>query len=201
LPIPDIKEFKITSQGYERSERAAEDAWSQEVRRRWRALALAIKAKLEVVESGIAQFEEEFLSYLVLPGGETFGQKTIPHLTEIYETGKMPKLLPGPKWRQQKGVNEMSIIGLFLVLIVLGVIVWAVNTYLPLPPPFKTLILVVDVIVALIYVLNAFGVLAHFPYLSVPRVRWIKRIIEKRKPPGMNAPIAIVQWWCVSARK
>jgi hypothetical protein len=31
-----------------------------ETRRRWRALALAIEAKLEVVDTGIASFEHEF---------------------------------------------------------------------------------------------------------------------------------------------
>jgi hypothetical protein len=37
----------------------------QEVRRLWRCLLLAIKAKLEVVESGIATFDEEFLAHIV----------------------------------------------------------------------------------------------------------------------------------------
>lgn len=37
-----------------------------EHRRRWRCLLLAIKAKLEVVESGIATFDEEFLAHIVI---------------------------------------------------------------------------------------------------------------------------------------
>ncbi len=37
-----------------------------ETRRRWRCLLLAIKAKLEVVESGIATFDEEFLAHIVI---------------------------------------------------------------------------------------------------------------------------------------
>jgi hypothetical protein len=36
-----------------------------ETRRRWRCLLLALKAKLEVVESGIATFDEEFLAHIV----------------------------------------------------------------------------------------------------------------------------------------
>lgn len=36
-----------------------------ETRRRWRCLLLAIKAKLEVVESGIHSFEQEFLAHIV----------------------------------------------------------------------------------------------------------------------------------------
>ena len=42
-----------------------------ESRRRWRCLLLAIKAKLEVVESGIATFDEEFLAHIVRPDGRT----------------------------------------------------------------------------------------------------------------------------------
>lgn len=37
-----------------------------EERRRWRCLLLAIKAKLEVVQTQIATFEEEFLAHIVV---------------------------------------------------------------------------------------------------------------------------------------
>lgn len=42
-----------------------------ESRRRWRCMLLAIKAKLEVVESGIATFDEEFLAHIVVEDGRT----------------------------------------------------------------------------------------------------------------------------------
>jgi hypothetical protein len=42
-----------------------------EERRRWRCLLLALKAKLEVVESGIATFDEEFLAHVVTPDNLT----------------------------------------------------------------------------------------------------------------------------------
>jgi len=72
-------------------------AYEAECRRRWRCLALAIKAKLEVVEAGIATFEEEFLAHIVLPGGATFGQWATKALPEAYASGRMPPLLPpGP---------------------------------------------------------------------------------------------------------
>lgn len=43
-----------------------------EGRRRWRCLLLAIKAKLEVVESGIASFDEEFLAHIVIDDRTVF---------------------------------------------------------------------------------------------------------------------------------
>jgi hypothetical protein len=58
------------------------------------ALALAIKAKLEAVESGIATFEEEFLAYVVLPDGQSVGQHVLPNIEQAYVTNKMPPLLP-----------------------------------------------------------------------------------------------------------
>jgi hypothetical protein len=41
-----------------------------EHRRRWRCLLLAIKAKLEIVDSGIATFDEEFLAHIVIDDGQ-----------------------------------------------------------------------------------------------------------------------------------
>ncbi|MBS3927749.1 MAG: hypothetical protein KGZ65_04070 [Sphingomonadales bacterium] len=68
--------------------------WEQACRQRWRALALAIKAKLEAVECGITTFEEEFLSHLVVPGqkGKTVGQMIISQIESAYVTGKTPSL-------------------------------------------------------------------------------------------------------------
>jgi hypothetical protein len=43
-----------------------------ETRRRWRCLLLAIKAKLEVVESGISTFDEEFLAHIVIEDRTVF---------------------------------------------------------------------------------------------------------------------------------
>lgn len=65
-------------------------------RQRWRALALVIKAKLEAVEAGITEFEEEFLAHIVLPNGGTVGQFMLPQVATAYETGQMPPLLPAP---------------------------------------------------------------------------------------------------------
>ena len=60
-------------------------------------------------------------------------------------------------------------LGLLLVLAVIGVIAWAVTTYIPMPQGIKTLIIIVAVVCACIYVLNAFGV--HLPNPGVPRLK------------------------------
>ena len=59
-----------------------------------RALLLVLKAKLESVESGVAVFEDEFLANIVLPDGRLVSQEVRPRLTQAYETGTAPALLP-----------------------------------------------------------------------------------------------------------
>jgi len=68
--------------------------WEQACRQRWRALALAIKAKLEAVESGITTFEDEFLAHIVMPDGKTIGEHISPQIPELCATGRLPRLIP-----------------------------------------------------------------------------------------------------------
>jgi hypothetical protein len=96
LPLPDPAdaEFTRTPTGRSRSGSAADTEYERAVRQRWRALSLVVKAKLEAVAAGIAIFEDEFLAYTVLPGGETVGQRVGPAVAEAYRTGQVPALLP-----------------------------------------------------------------------------------------------------------
>ena len=99
LPLPDPKsdEFHLTPSGKQRrTADGAKRAYEQANRQRWRALALIVKAKLEATETGITTFEEEFLSYIVLPDNQTVGEYMLPQVEEAYRSGEMPKMLPGP---------------------------------------------------------------------------------------------------------
>lgn len=60
----------------------------------------------------------------------------------------------------------MSLISLILVLAVVGVIVWLINTYVPIAQPFKTVINVVVIIVLCLWLLQIFGIVGP----TVPRV-------------------------------
>jgi hypothetical protein len=96
VPLPDKadKQFWKSETGRARAESVALKEWDQACRQRYRALALVVKAKLEAVEAGITTFEEEFMAHLVLPGGETVGQRLLPEINEAQRTGKLPPLLP-----------------------------------------------------------------------------------------------------------
>jgi hypothetical protein len=97
LPLPTEAEFSATPTGRQRRGRAASDAHQQATRQRWRALALAIKAKLESVASEIETFEDAFMAQIVLPNGGTVGDFMRNQIAAAYTTGAMPPMLPAPK--------------------------------------------------------------------------------------------------------
>lgn len=67
-------------------DKMSDQVWGQVQRQRWRALLLAIKAKLEAVECGISEFEAEFLANIVNPTtGKTVGEEVRPVLQANYE--------------------------------------------------------------------------------------------------------------------
>lgn len=70
---------------------------AQQRRQRWRALLLAIKSKLESVDTGIETFEEAFLAHIVMPDGITVGQHSRPLIESAYKGEPMQPLLPAPK--------------------------------------------------------------------------------------------------------
>lgn len=65
-----------------------------ERRRRWRALLLVLKAKLEAVASNIVTFDQEFLAHIVVEGNSTVGDRFVPSLSKAIESGgNLPPLL------------------------------------------------------------------------------------------------------------
>lgn len=56
----------------------------------------------------------------------------------------------------------MPLFNLLLTLVVVGVILWLVNTYVPMDSKIKSIFNVVVVIIVLIWLLRAFGLLKGF---------------------------------------
>jgi hypothetical protein len=93
VPLPDQQDKKL------RAKAAGMRGWlatnlpkvvEAEERRRWRCLLLAIKAKLEIVSSGIATFEEEFLAHIVTDNGQTVFERISG------DTATSARMLPVP---------------------------------------------------------------------------------------------------------
>ena len=53
----------------------------------------------------------------------------------------------------------MSLIGLVLTLVIVGVLLWLINNYVPMDPKIKTIVNVVVVVAVVIWPLQVFGIL------------------------------------------
>ena len=58
-------------------------------------------------------------------------------------------------------------IQLILTIALLGLVVWLVTTYIPMPAPFKTIIYVIAVVILLLYLIQVFG----FVDMPIPHYR------------------------------
>lgn len=97
LPMPNVtdRDLTHTPTGQRRTDANQHKAYEAEIRRRWRALLLIVRAKLEAIESGITSFDDEFLPHIVLPNGQTISQHLQPQIALAYDQHRMPSILPG----------------------------------------------------------------------------------------------------------
>ncbi len=54
----------------------------------------------------------------------------------------------------------MPLVSIIIVLVVVGVLMWVINTYIPMARPIKTILNVVVVLAVVLWLLNAFGVIS-----------------------------------------
>jgi len=61
----------------------------------------------------------------------------------------------------------MPLINIVVILIVVGMLLWAVNTYIPMDRKIKNILNVVVIIVVVIWLLQAFGVLGSLGSIRI----------------------------------
>jgi hypothetical protein len=61
----------------------------------------------------------------------------------------------------------MDLLSLIILLAVIGVLLWAVNTYLPMEPRIKQILNVVVIIAVVVFILSLFS--GYFPHIRVGR--------------------------------
>ena len=61
----------------------------------------------------------------------------------------------------------MSLINLIVVLVVVGVLLWLVNRYIPMEARIKSILNVVVIIVVVLWLLNVFGILHSFSGIRI----------------------------------
>jgi len=65
----------------------------------------------------------------------------------------------------------MPLITLVITLIVVGVLLWLLEAYVPMDATIKRIIHIVVIIAVVLWLLGAFGVLGNLGTVQVPRVR------------------------------
>ena len=65
----------------------------------------------------------------------------------------------------------MSLISVVITLVVVGVLLWLINTYIPMDGKIKQIINIVVVICVILWLLSVFGVFGHAGDIRVPQVR------------------------------
>ncbi len=68
-------------------------------------------------------------------------------------------------------VASLPLISVVLTLIVVGVLLWLVNTYIPMDGKIRQILNIVVTVVVVIWLLYAFGVLGHTGEIRLPMVQ------------------------------
>lgn len=65
----------------------------------------------------------------------------------------------------------MTLISLIVTLVVIGVLLWLINTYIPMDGKIKQILNIVVVICVVVWLLYAFGIIGYAGGVRVPQVR------------------------------
>jgi len=65
----------------------------------------------------------------------------------------------------------MPIVNVVLTLIVVGVLLWLINTYIPMQSTIKSIINAVVVIAVILWLLYGFGIISHGGDVRLPVVK------------------------------
>jgi len=61
----------------------------------------------------------------------------------------------------------MSLLSVILLIIVVGVVLWAVNTYIPMDRKIKNILNIVVVIIVIVWLLKVFGLFSYLMNVQV----------------------------------
>lgn len=65
------------------------------------------------------------------------------------------------------GPNNMPLINIVIVLIVVGVLLWLINRFIPMQGTIKSILNAVVVIVVVLWLLNVFGLFSSLSHIRV----------------------------------
>jgi hypothetical protein len=62
----------------------------------------------------------------------------------------------------------VTLVNIIVILVVVGLVMWLINTYIPMAGAIKSLLNIVVFVVLLIWILQVFGVIGAIPGLRIP---------------------------------
>ena len=65
----------------------------------------------------------------------------------------------------------MSLMNIAVVLVVVGLVLWLINTYIPMAGGMKSLLNVVAFVVVLVWLLQVFGLIGQIRGVHIPPLR------------------------------
>jgi hypothetical protein len=65
----------------------------------------------------------------------------------------------------------MSLLSLIIAIVVVGILLWAVNSFIPMDAKVKTILNIVVIVILVVWLLSAFGLFDSLRGVQVPRVR------------------------------
>jgi hypothetical protein len=65
----------------------------------------------------------------------------------------------------------MNLVSIVVVLVVVGLMLWLINTYIPMAGPIKSLLNIVVFIVVLIWILQVFGLIGPINGVHIPNLK------------------------------
>jgi hypothetical protein len=68
----------------------------------------------------------------------------------------------------------MPLISLLIILVVIGVVLWLINTYIPMDGKIKTILNVAVVVIVILWLLSAFGLFGSQSNINIGNMhmRW-----------------------------
>jgi hypothetical protein len=65
---------------------------------------------------------------------------------------------------------SMTLVNIVVVLVAAGLLMWLINTYIPMATAIKSLLNVVVFVVVLVWLLQVFGVIGPIAGLHIPKI-------------------------------
>ncbi len=65
----------------------------------------------------------------------------------------------------------MTLVNIVVILVVVGLVMWLINTYIPMASAIKSLLNIVVFVVVLNWILQTFGLVGAIPGLKMPALK------------------------------